>query len=471
MVSAWLWIVVMGVCGVAGWLIGALLKLFYSSFERISWHLGVLVGIAAFYLHLHFLYGFLLPLIILTRAGLLGWALVVIEKAILQMLILQYQRSAYQSRIRSNLLGRWVIEVLGCSSSANGKMQFPLDAEIAKDPVETFLRMRDGFNNLCDDDEWKILQKRKEPKDLFHQISQGRERIEESDFCRLLHPQDLHRAYAIFDPAGIGHLGPEEWSHALGELALEETDLERGLETSRLVMHRLDSLMLGLVVVFLVVLLPTVTGLDPSKTLPLGLLSLAPTILAGTLMLGETVKGILAALVFIIVTHPYDVGDRIYLDGGGLRGTFFVRDIGILATTFERWDGIQTVYPNSVLAGKAIGNVRRTGAQSSKVEIALSAAQLTPTRLGSLRKALEAFVAGETGQRHFGHLQSCLFECREGGCQWVMVLQVQHRFNYQNGYLRTVRHNKFMTGLERILCEHGFLSDPAILPIVQIQQQ
>ncbi|CCO29298.1 hypothetical protein BN14_03306 [Rhizoctonia solani AG-1 IB] len=63
--------------------------------------------------------------------------------------------------------------------------------------------------------------------------------------------------------------------------------------------------------------------------------------------------------MFIFVTHPFDTGDRVFIEQENL----IVKRMGLFATEFVRADGTTLYYFNSNLFTKFITNVRRSGKQ------------------------------------------------------------------------------------------------------------
>lgn len=82
-------------------------------------------------------------------------------------------------------------------------------------------------------------------------------------------------------------------------------------------------------------------------------------------MIGNSAKNLFEGVIFLFVTHPYDVGDRVFIDGQNL----IVKELGILTTVFQKSDGQVLYSPNAVLVGKPITNIRRSGNIMQVVEI------------------------------------------------------------------------------------------------------
>ena len=258
---------------------------------------------------------------------------------------------------------------------------------------------------------------------------------------------EAEKAFAVLDTVGAGDVSEAEFVKVIDNIYQERTDLITVLLTNSDVVDRLDKFMLTFVGILIFFSLFPIIGFSPSEALvPLGV-SITPTIVAGTLIFGETVKSIFASIIFLFATHPYDVGDRVYMD----QGNYFVREIGLLSTMFERWDGFIVYIPNNILATKAICNVRRTGLQAQRIEIALPAI-LTVSQLTELENKLTNFVKLEA--RDFAAVRSCCYEMRNMN-QLIMILSLKHRINFFDGYARVLRNNKFMTYLSRTINQMG----------------
>lgn len=79
-------------------------------------------------------------------------------------------------------------------------------------------------------------------------------------------------------------------------------------------------------------------------------------ILLVVFVFGNTCKTIFEAIIFLFVMHPYDVGDRVDIEGVQM----VVEEMNILTTVFLRYDNQKIIYPNSVLSTKPISNYYRS---------------------------------------------------------------------------------------------------------------
>lgn len=79
-------------------------------------------------------------------------------------------------------------------------------------------------------------------------------------------------------------------------------------------------------------------------------------ILLAAIFFGDKCKQMLEAIIFIFVMHPFDVGDRVEVDGL----LMLVEEITLLTTVFRKHDNHKVCYSNIVLSTKIISNYYRS---------------------------------------------------------------------------------------------------------------
>jgi small-conductance mechanosensitive channel len=243
----------------------------------------------------------------------------------------------------------------------------------------------------------------------------------------------LSDAFGAFSPI-LDEVDQLEFIKAIDAVYAERRSLIKILGESDDLVHKLDQILMAIVGILGVMMLFPISGVGP--ILPIGI-SLAPMVVILTLAFADTIKSIVAAIVFIFSTHPFDIGDLVYMD----RGTYFVRKVRLLSTLFRRWDGVYVYYPNSLLASMSICNVRRTGPQAIRFEVNLSMDSTSTRTIQSLQQKLLAFV--EDNPTDYADLQPVLFELRPGLNRVVMVLKLRLQQSFQDPYKRVLRFNKF----------------------------
>ncbi|GKV51500.1 hypothetical protein SLEP1_g58145 [Rubroshorea leprosula] len=147
--------------------------------------------------------------------------------------------------------------------------------------------------------------------------------------------------------------------HWLRTVYSECKSLECSLRNTRRGMVALDKLATGIVLILTCIMWLLMLKLLSGKAVALILSQLFVL----TFVFGDTCKKIFEGIVFVFVTHPFDIGDLCVIEDGK---EMVVKEINIQTTVFSRVDAVddkddkeKIVYPNSVLATKFVRNFRR----------------------------------------------------------------------------------------------------------------
>ena len=195
--------------------------------------------------------------------------------------------------------------------------------------------------------------------------------------------------------------------------------------------------------------------LDKSNVFNIGV-TLAPLIFSFTEFFGDSMKRICEAIIYIVTCHPYDIGDRVSIDGV----EFFVHKIGLVSTTFKRFDGFMVWFPNYVLAKKALCNIRRTGMQGQRLEIQVDAS-VPLEKIKQLSDHVKEFIKTDT--KDFEAVISSFFDLQQAHNCISIVFLLKHRFNFQDGIQKAERQNRFLLFLREKVTEMGIEYHPPLL--------
>jgi Mechanosensitive ion channel len=148
--------------------------------------------------------------------------------------------------------------------------------------------------------------------------------------------------------------------------------------------------------------------------------------------------GLIDSFIFLLYIHPYDIGDRVYIEGDNL----IVKDIRLTSTVFERWNNEVVVISNRYIQGRPIKNIRRSRNQQSKIEFYVS--NKTPrASIDAIDEALLEFVQCDSAFESFNMYYD---EIRDSSfCKLSFV--IKHSINHQNGFFMWKVQNKFMKKL------------------------
>ena len=124
---------------------------------------------------------------------------------------------------------------------------------------------------------------------------------------------------------------------AILEIHRDRIDLEKSLRSSSQAIEKLDSMLkIGVFIVTLFICLG-IWSVDTTR-----FLAAAISIWAGTLFaVGGLIKNLVENCIFLFLTHPYDVGDRVDVDDVA----YVVKEFGLTCTVLKRFDG-KEIYGN-----------------------------------------------------------------------------------------------------------------------------
>lgn len=113
--------------------------------------------------------------------------------------------------------------------------------------------------------------------------------------------------------------------------------------------------------------------------------------------IATTVQEFLGSLVFLFIKHPYDIGDRVDINGSEL----VVEHISLLFTVFRQVDtGGMVQIPNIVNNTQWIKNVSRSKAMKERYNFAISP-KTTWFQLENLKSELRSFVLEPQNKRDY----------------------------------------------------------------------
>ncbi|TPX37040.1 hypothetical protein SmJEL517_g00848 [Synchytrium microbalum] len=252
--------------------------------------------------------------------------------------------------------------------------------------------------------------------------------------------EDALAAFKLFDKDDNGDISPQEMKATVVEIYRERLSLDRSIRDGNQAMHKLDGLLKVFMFALILFICLGIWGVNVTNFLA-GLISLWVGILFA---IGTTIKNLLESVVFLFLTHPYDVGDRVEIDGNA----FIVKEFALSVTIFRTPDGKEVIAPNPLLLGKFIYNIRRSGAQSESVTLHLDG-DTTESQLQELKDRLNDFA--QNSSRDFsGNIIPTISQINAGN-ELVISIGITHKANWSNFGNKVVRTNRFMIELRKIL--------------------
>ncbi|KAL8842723.1 MAG: hypothetical protein Q9170_000379 [Blastenia crenularia] len=264
--------------------------------------------------------------------------------------------------------------------------------------------------------------------------------------------EEAESAFIMFDRDMNGDISMSELEAVCVEIGRERKSITASLKDLDSVVSKLDAVLLFFVVgITLLVFLSLI-----STSAAASLTSAGSAVLALSWLFSSTAQEFLASCIFVLVKHPFDCGDRVYIygsSGAQLKGDdYFVKEISLLYTEFKKMEGHIVQAPNSYLNTLFIQNMRRSGGLAEAVPLTVKFGT-TIDQIDDLRQRLLEFVKSEKRE----YQPNILTEIREVVEAHSVNLNVVffYKSNWQNELLRLQRRNKFICALMISMQEVG----------------
>lgn len=229
-------------------------------------------------------------------------------------------------------------------------------------------------------------------------------------------------------------------------------ELCRSLKDLDSVVAKLDAILL-----FFVLVATLLVFLSLISTSAAGVLTSAGSaVLALSWLFSTTAQEFLASCIFVLVKHPFDVGDRVTIygnTGATMKGDdYLVKEISLLYTEFKKMEGHIVQAPNSYLNTLFILNMRRSGGLAEAVPLTVKFGT-TLDQIDELRTRLLEYVKAEKRE----YQPNILTEIRDIVEAYSVNLNVVffYKSNWQNELLRLQRRNKFICAMMVSMQEIG----------------
>ncbi|KAM2491106.1 hypothetical protein PS1_042810 [Malus domestica] len=155
------------------------------------------------------------------------------------------------------------------------------------------------------------------------------------------------------------------------------------------------------------------------------LLLMSSQLLLVVFIFGNTCKTVFEAIIFLFVMHPFDVGDRCEVDGVQM----VVEEMNILTTVFLKFDNHKIIYPNSVLATKAIANYRRSPDMGDAIDFCVHIS--TPLeRVATMKGRIQRYI--EDKKDHWYDAPMLIMRDVEELNKLKISVWLTHKMNHQD---------------------------------------
>ncbi|KAK0536604.1 hypothetical protein OC834_001126 [Tilletia horrida] len=284
-------------------------------------------------------------------------------------------------------------------------------------------------------------------------VEEGTDEVERvmvfSDISRFFSTAAAARvAWELLDKDYNGSVTEEEMLAAGQEVHRERDALMSSMRDIDSAVGRLDQVFMSFFSIISVVI---VAGLISIKFSSL-VTSFGTVLLGLSWLLSATAQEALSAIIFLFVKHPYDVGDRVEVDGGGGVATYVVAEIQLLSTIFKTTTGKYVQISHSVLTTKMVTNLRRSGPIEETITFDVPYST-TFEQIEQLRERMMEWIAQQP-RDFFPGLNIAIIDLPEFKS---MTLQcpIRYKSNWQAGGIKTMRKNRWMCRFKEILSETG----------------
>ncbi|MCJ1465666.1 hypothetical protein MMC07_004285 [Pseudocyphellaria aurata] len=264
--------------------------------------------------------------------------------------------------------------------------------------------------------------------------------------------EEAESAFSMFDKDLNGDISMNELEAACVEIGRERKSITASLKDLDSVVSKLDAVLLFFVFIITVLVLISLISTSAAGMLT----SAGSAVLALSWLFSGTAQEFLSSCIFVLIKHPFDCGDRVYLYGNSgttMKGDdYFVKEISLLYTEFKKMEGHIVQAPNSYLNTLFILNMRRSGGLAEAVPLTVKFGT-TLDQIDDLRRRLLEFVKLEKRE----YQPNILTEIREVVEAHSVNLNVVffYKSNWQNELLRLQRRNKFICALMISMQEVG----------------
>ncbi|WWC99777.1 hypothetical protein V866_006682 [Kwoniella sp. B9012] len=271
----------------------------------------------------------------------------------------------------------------------------------------------------------------------------GIDHLDISDIARFFPDlETAETAFAIFDKDGNGDATRDEIESAVLGIHRERLSLEASMRDLDGAVRRLDDIFMVIVLAIVVLILAAMVTTKLTT-----LVTSAGTFILGlSWLIGATMQEILAACIFLFVKHPFDVGDRVTIDGEG----YTVAKMQLMSSSFKRLDGKYVWIGHNVLSTKIIENIRRSGpiSESFTFEVAFDTSF---EALQVLRARMLKFC--KDNSRDFLPVFDVIVDDIPAQGKMVLKADIKYKSNWQQGALKVQRRNKWICALKMALAD------------------
>jgi len=381
------------------------------------------------------------------------WA---VEKIILQSFSISFHKSVYEDRIEEIDRAITVLEYLNESRHRNVKSDVisPISSKdvlnenkekehfytkFAKLAKNVVIKKTSKTNSVLLRTSWDA---KNLARKLYYHLG-GTDRVEDEltvenfkDF--FITEQEAQDAFDLFDKDGNGDLSKAEVKSFVLDVYQDQKTLRKSMRDSNIALRKLDYLFKFISVIIIVITVLNIFEYDLKSVY----VALSSIWVGAMFAISGTITSLVQSLIFLFITHPFDVGDRIEIDGQA----YLVKDFGLTNVTMKKPNGEEIYAPTSELTSKFINNIRRSSPLTQVFNIAVNSKKTTAEQLHGLQERLQKFVDKES--RNFQG--RCIVSATDilDELRMNIAILVQHKHNGQDAIRVRQRNDLFVSEIK-----------------------
>lgn len=215
------------------------------------------------------------------------------------------------------------------------------------------------------------------------------------------------------------------------EISKERKSLARSMRDVDSAIRKLDDVLVVVVLIIAIFIMISFLNTNFATTLA----TAGTALLSLSFIFAVTCQEILASILFLFYKHPFDVGDRVDVNGS----RYIVKELSLLFTIFKRLDGTIVQVNNAVLNSAWIENIRRSQTMSEVVQLSVDFGT-SFAMIQKLRKEMLIFV-NANNRDYASDLEIEIIDAK-GLDKLLLQVVIKHKGNWQNDALRAHRRNK-----------------------------
>ncbi|KAH9411498.1 mechanosensitive ion channel [Ordospora pajunii] len=226
-------------------------------------------------------------------------------------------------------------------------------------------------------------------------------------------------------------------------LYYERLNISKTLQSKDNVINKLDMILAFIAGYIGTITVMMILGINYTELLA----AIVPSLMAFSWIFSDNIKDIYNCFVFLLVSHPYDFGDWVVIDGQDLR----VSSVDLMSSTFIAANGRLVYIPTTILFHTKIHNIRRSGKQFDEVTIIVDKA--TPfEKAQSLRDSVGKLLS-ENSKSFSGEIYIKKIEVIMENAK--ITFAIQHQSNFQDVKKTQDKREELITIFESEMKAHG----------------